>query len=437
MQQRDISHIYDCFVSVGQQISTDTRKELTDSMFFCLSGERFNGNIYAEKAVELGAAFVITNNPNLNNERILWVEDPNQTLIDLATYHSEQLKTKFVAIGGSNGKTTTKELVNSVLSTKYNVIATPGNFNNHIGVPLTLLSVKPDCEIAIIELGTNHPGEMALLCNMFKADSALITNIGLEHLEGFDDIEAVAKEESEVYLMAQRSEAMAFVNSDDKWLQNMSKRLLKKKTYSVQDSHSDVYIKINQEMPNLNMDVFLGGVHTDTFETQLGGAFNAQNMASAISVGLYYDVPVDAILKALSKYKPTMNRSQWITATNGKQILLDAYNANPSSMEAGIKSFSSLKGSKTLLLGDMLELGKHSGREHLKIFELIQDLGISDFYLVGGEFKNALPSYPFIFDNAESLLAWLDTHPIESEYVYIKGSRGIAMEQCLDHFDLS
>ena len=437
MQQRDISHIYDCFVSVGQKISTDTRKELTDSMFFCLSGERFNGNIYAEKAVELGAAFVITNNPNLNNERILWVEDPNQTLIDLATYHSEQLKTKFVAIGGSNGKTTTKELVNSVLSTKYNVIATPGNFNNHIGVPLTLLSVKPDCEIAIIELGTNHPGEMALLCNMFKADSALITNIGLEHLEGFDDIEAVAKEESEVYLMAQRSEAMAFVNSDDKWLQNMSKRLLKKKTYSVQDSHSDVYIKINQEMPNLNMDVFLGGVHTDTFETQLGGAFNAQNIASAISVGLYYDVPVDAILKALSKYKPTMNRSQWITATNGKQILLDAYNANPSSMEAGIKSFSSLKGSKTLLLGDMLELGKHSGREHLKIFELIQDLGISDFYLVGGEFKNALPSYPFIFDNAESLLAWLDTHPIESEYVYIKGSRGIAMEQCLDHFGLS
>ena len=437
MQQRDISHIYDCFVSVGQKISTDTRKELTDSMFFCLSGERFNGNIYAEKAVELGAAFVITNNPNLNNERILWVEDPNQTLIDLATYHSEQLKTKFVAIGGSNGKTTTKELVNSVLSSKYNVIATPGNFNNHIGVPLTLLSVKPDCEIAIIELGTNHPGEMALLCNMFKADSALITNIGLEHLEGFDDIEAVAKEESEVYLMAQRSEAMAFVNSDDKWLQNMSKRLLKKKTYSVQDSHSDVYIKINQEMPNLNMDVFLGGVHTDTFETQLGGAFNAQNIASAISVGLYYDVPVDAILKALCKYKPSMNRSQWITATNGKQILLDAYNANPSSMEAGIKSFSSLKGSKTLLLGDMLELGKHSEREHLKIFELIQDLGISDFYLVGGEFKNALPSYPFIFDNAESLLAWLDTHPIESEYVYIKGSRGIAMEQCLDHFDLS
>ncbi len=437
MQQRDISHIYDCFVSVGQKISTDTRKELTDSMFFCLSGERFNGNIYAEKAVELGAAFVITNNPNLNNERILWVEDPNQTLIDLATYHSEQLKTKFVAIGGSNGKTTTKELVNSVLSSKYNVIATPGNFNNHIGVPLTLLSVKPDCEIAIIELGTNHPGEMALLCNMFKADSALITNIGLEHLEGFDDIEAVAKEESEVYLMVQRSEAMAFVNSDDKWLQNMSKRLLKKKTYSVQDSHSDVYIKINQEMPNLNMDVFLGGVHTDTFETQLGGAFNAQNIASAISVGLYYDVPVDAILKALSKYKPSMNRSQWITATNGKQILLDAYNANPSSMEAGIKSFSSLKGSKTLLLGDMLELGKHSGREHLKIFELILDLGISDFYLVGGEFKNALPSYPFIFDNAESLLAWLDTHPIESEYVYIKGSRGIAMEQCLDHFDLS
>ena len=437
MQQSDISHIYDCFLTVSQKISTDTRKELKDTLFFCLSGDRFNGNLYAEKALELGAAFVVTNSYHLTDERYLHVENPNDTLIELAKYHSEQVKTKFFAIGGSNGKTTTKELVKAVLSQSFRTTSTPGNFNNHIGVPLTLLSVPLDCEIAIIELGTNHPGEMSLLCDIFKADSAVITNIGLEHLEGFKDIEAVAKEESEVYLMAHRDSAMTFVNHDDPWLLNMSKRLNRKSTYSTVDSSCDIYVKILSEMPRLDLEIFVKGASIGRVTSHLGGAFNAQNIAAAVAAGIYYEVPADLILIGIAGYVPSMNRSQWIHTTDNKHILLDAYNANPSSMAAGIKSFATLQGTKTLLLGDMLELGEHGENEHIKIFEQIQELGFTDLFLVGDIFKNALPSYPFVFDNTDSLLAWLDTHPIQSEYVYIKGSRGIAMEHCLDHFKLS
>lgn len=424
-------------MSVDQKISTDTRKEIKNTLFICLSGMRFDGNLYAKKALELGATYIVTNSNNLIDDKVLYVEDPNETLIQLAKYHSEQIKTKFIAIGGSNGKTTTKELVSAVLKEKFKTQATPGNFNNHIGVPLTLLSVRPDCELAIIELGTNHPGEMAVLCNMFKADTALITNIGLEHLEGFNDIEAVAREESEVYLMAQRDKALAFVNKDDTWLNNMSKRLELSKTYSTIDSSADIFVQVHNEMPFLSLEIFVNGNRMGVVESKLGGRFNAQNIAAAISIGMYYSVPFSSIVKGISEYVPNMNRSQWIETTDGRHIFLDAYNANPSSMEAGIKSFATLEGTKTYLLGDMLELGNHSKKEHQNIFSLMQNMGIEDAFFVGSEFKKALPAFPFIFDNTESLLAWLDTHPIDSDYIYIKGSRGIAMEQCLDHFNLS
>jgi UDP-N-acetylmuramoyl-tripeptide--D-alanyl-D-alanine ligase len=259
----------------------------------------------------------------------------------------------------------------------------------------------------------------------------------LEHLEGFKDIEAVAKEESEVYLMAYRDSAMTFVNHDDPWLLNMSKRLNRKSTYSTVDSSCDIYVKILSEMPRLDLEIFVKGASIGRVTSHLGGAFNAQNIAAAVAAGIYYEVPADLILIGIAGYVPSMNRSQWIHTTDNKHILLDAYNANPSSMAAGIKSFATLQGTKTLLLGDMLELGEHGENEHIKIFEQIQELGFTDLFLVGDIFKNALPSYPFVFDNTDSLLAWLDTHPIQSEYVYIKGSRGIAMEHCLDHFKLS
>lgn len=437
MNFSDISHLYDCFQKTGQKITTDTRKDVSGTLFFCLSGNRFNGNLYAQQALDNGASFVVTNASNITDERICLFEDPNHTLTELARYHTEQLPTKLIAIGGSNGKTTTKEWLQSVLGTTYKTRSTPGNFNNHIGVPLTLLSFTTDVEYGIVELGTNHPGEMKILCDMFKADSALITNIGKEHLEGFSDLESVAQEESELYLMALRDGAMAFVNFDDPWLNNMSKRLNKLRTYSLTDRSCSVFIDVNTEMPYLDTSLYINAEHMGDLHAQLGGKFNAYNLAAAVSVGFYYGVSIENITKGISAYIPNMNRSQWISAKNGTQLLLDAYNANPSSMESGIRSFATLKGKKTLLLGDMLELGTHSSFEHLEIFNLTQELGFTDVYFVGAEFKKALPSYPFVFDTAVSLMAWLDTHALDTRYVYIKGSRGIAMEQCLDYFDLS
>ncbi len=437
MTNSDISHLHHCFLEVKQKIATDTRKDCIGALFFCLSGERFNGNLYAQKALELGAAYVVTNSSHINDERIILMEDPNNSLLELARYHSNLAPCNFIAIGGSNGKTSTKELVNAVLSTTYRTHATPGNFNNHIGVPLTLLAVNAETQMTIVEMGTNHPGEMRVLSSIFETDAAIVTNIGKEHLEGFEDLEAVAKEESELYLMAQRDSAIAFVNSDDPWLQNMSKRLPKKITYSIKDASSDIFVEILKSMPFLEVSVFYKQKKLGEIRAHLGGDYNASNIAAAVAIGLHYQVPFERIQQAIESYIPSMNRSQWITSKTGVEILLDAYNANPSSMELGIQNFSKLEGKKTLMLGDMLELGDHSQKEHKALFELAQELGYTDMYLVGNEFKQALPSFPFVFDNTSSLLAWLDTHPIEADYVFIKGSRGIAMEQCLDHFALS
>lgn len=434
----DLKHIYECFRNVNQQISSDTRKELSDTLFFCLSGEKFDGNLYASEALKSGARYVVTNNTEVIDDRVLLVENPNNTLAELAKYHVKQLKCKLIGIGGSNGKTTTKELMHSVLSLQYKVVATKGNFNNHIGVPLTLLSLEDTTEIGIIEMGTNHPGEMAFLCNLFNIDSAVVTNIGKEHLEGFKDIEAVAKEESELFLMAIRDSATVFLNNDDIWLKSMSKRLTQKITYSINDNSAELFVNVIEEMPFLKLSVYHRSQKLGDINMNIGGDFNAYNAASAISAGLYYNVSFEHISKALSEYTSRINRSQWLNTSDGKQILLDAYNANPSSMSAGIKSFAKIKDAKkALLLGDMLELGDHSINEHREMFQLAVSLGFDEIYFVGAHFKAALTEYPFVFENANSLMAWLDTHPIQAQYIYIKGSRGIAMEQCLDYFNVS
>ena len=431
----NIGHIYDCFLDVGQKIATDTRKDVKDSLFICLSGGNFNGNMFALRAVELGAKYVVTTESG--NPAFITVEDPNQVLLDLSKHHASKLKSKLIAIGGSNGKTTTKELITAVLSPSFKFQATPGNFNNHIGVPLTLLSLPLDLEIGAIELGTNHPGEMRVLCDLFKADIGVITNIGKEHLEGFKDLESIAREESELYLMLQRDNATATVNMDDQWLGNMSKRLDQTISYSLNSKDADLFLHITQEMPQLNFEVVYKGVSMGTFLSKIGGSYNAYNIAAAVAIGHFFGIDIPTAMDRCCAYEPSNNRSQWLTNEKGQQIFLDAYNANPSSMELGLKSFSTIKGSKTILLGDMLEMGSHSQNEHKAVFETAKSLGFTDIYLVGSEFKLAVPSYPFVFDTVESMLAWFDTHPIDSEYVFIKGSRGIAMERSLDYFGLT
>ncbi len=433
MTEVSIEEIYDKYALCNFQISTDSRNIAPGSLFICLKGASFDGNRFALEALEKGAAYVVTENTSVQHPNALFVSDSNQALPDLASLHASKINTKLISIGGSNGKTTTKEICQRVLESHYNTKCTQANFNNHIGVPLTLLSLKPDTDIGIIELGTNHPGEMNYLCNLFQPYAGVITNIGKEHLEGFGDIEAVAKEESEVYLQLQKSNGLAFVNLDDHWLGNMSKRLSNQSTYSLTDKSANLYAEVICEMPFVKFKLFHNQIEIGTFEAKIGGKHNLYNLLVGISLGVSFNVPIEVATNSACEYVPTNNRSEWIQFPNCK-VLLDAYNANPSSVEAGLKSFSTLEGRKAVLLGDMLELGDSALSEHKLIFELCQELSFDQIFVCGKHFHEAVGNFPMKFESVDTLLAWLDTHPIEADYVYIKGSRGIKMEKSLEHF---
>lgn len=429
----DIIEIYNKYKECGYQVSTDSRNISQNSLFICLKGLNFDGNKFALEALQKGAKYVVTEDSTINNAHIILVENSNEVLPELAKHHASTITTKLIAIGGSNGKTTTKEICQKVLESHFNTKCTQANFNNHIGVPLTLLSLNTNTEIGIIELGTNHPGEMKFLCDLFQPHSGVITNIGKEHLEGFGDIEAVAKEESEVYLQLSTSNGLAMINIDDKWLNNMSKRLSHKFTYSLLDNSANIYGEILEEMPFLKFKLYLNQTKIGVFDAKIGGAHNLYNILCGISFGISFNISPEIAAKSACEYSPTNNRSEWLQYSNCK-VLLDAYNANPSSVEVGLKSFSTLKGKKIILLGDMLELGASSLTEHKSIFNLTQSLNFDEVFFVGNEFCEAVGNYPMKFESVETLLAWLDTHPIQGDYVFIKGSRGIKMEKCLEHF---
>jgi UDP-N-acetylmuramoyl-tripeptide--D-alanyl-D-alanine ligase len=326
---------------------------------------------------------------------------------------------------------------------KYNVYATPGNFNNHVGVPMTLLALREEHDVAVVELGTNHPGEMKELCQLFLPHYGVITNIGKEHLEGFGTEEAVAREESELYLRLQECGGKAFVNADDAWLSNMSKRLESKFSYGIQSETADLHGRVLSAMPHLNFELGLPVVGSTTrawhgtFQAQLGGSYNLYNVLAAIAIGMELGISLDHAAAACCSYVPSNNRSQWVQ-TPKTQVYLDAYNANPSSMLAALSDFVRLEGPeinrKAVLLGDMFELGENEVAEHKAILDwLFQQPGL-DVYLCGPRFTAAAGSFPMVFDSADALLAWLDTHPIDAEYAFIKGSRGMKMEKALEHF---
>ncbi len=438
MNKVSIELIYQKLEETGFNICTDTRKLVKDTFFICLSGDVFDGNSFAMKALELGAKYIITNNSSVLSDKVLHVENPNATLAELAKLHASKLKGKIqlISIGGSNGKTTTKELLTAIFQEQYSTKATKGNLNNHIGVPMTLLSFDENTDFGIVELGTNHPGEMSYLCDLFQPNAGLITNIGKEHLEGFGSIESVAKEESELYMQLIRSKGKVAINLDDEWLQSMSKRFENPFTYSIIHSKANLYAEILEEMPNLKFKLYLNEKLLGTFRSKLGGKYNVYNILAALSISVIFELDLNKSIQAVCMYEPKNNRSQWLNFTN-YNVFLDAYNANPSSMQAGLQSFATLAGSKAALLGDMLELGDSSESEHLDVFEFASNLGFDELFLVGSEFKNACKSYPYCFDSVESLLAWLDTHPVRSRNVYVKGSRGIAMEKVIEHFQIN
>ncbi|MFK7903915.1 MAG: UDP-N-acetylmuramoyl-tripeptide--D-alanyl-D-alanine ligase, partial [Chitinophagales bacterium] len=374
--------LYDCFLE-SNRICTDTRQIKLNDLFFALKGPNFDGNIYASEALKKGAAYVVIDNPDYQkNEKCLLVEDSLKALQDLATYHRKQINPTCVAITGSNGKTTTKELVKAVLSKAHKTQATIGNLNNHIGVPLTLLSLEADTKMAVIEMGANHLYEINLLCSIALPNFGLITNIGKAHLEGFGGLKGVAKGKGELFDFLDTSGGHSFLNMNDFQVSKIGYFIQNASTYG-----SGAWYKTDVKLVSANPFLKVAW-HTKSgdiinIQTQLIGEYNLDNVTAAIAVGTFFQVSSDDVRDAIEAYKPVNKRSQ-IIKKGSNTIVLDAYNANPTSMEMALKNFSKMKAAhKVAILGDMLEMGKVSKLEHQKILDLAASMDLTKVVVVG------------------------------------------------------
>ncbi|MCL2651453.1 MAG: UDP-N-acetylmuramoyl-tripeptide--D-alanyl-D-alanine ligase [Candidatus Azobacteroides sp.] len=414
-------------------ITTDTRKHLTHSIFFALKGENFDGNAYIEQALEQGCAYAVGDDPELpkNDYHIIPVKNTLFTLQELARFHRRMLKIPVIGITGTNGKTTTKELVAAVLSSKYNVLYTQGNLNNHIGVPLTLLSMTKKHEFAVIEMGANHPGEIAELAAIAEPDYGLITNVGKAHLEGFGSFENVIKTKSELYRFLGKTGGKIFINQDNPYLNTIPVDA-KKIYYGAQ---SGVFARgeiVENDSPFLKLKWFASQQSYEV-KTQLIGNYNFENVLAAIAIGTYFNVEPDKICDAITNYSPQNNRSQLLETANN-HLIVDAYNANPTSMLASLENFSNMKTSpKAIIFGDMKELGEESIAEHQKILDLIDKNQFEKVFLCGEIFsdlsKGKYPSFPHI----DLLVEHLKNEKLKGYYILIKGSRGIKLEKAMDY----
>jgi UDP-N-acetylmuramoyl-tripeptide--D-alanyl-D-alanine ligase len=407
-------------------VQTDTRKLKQGDIFFALKGPNFNANAFAETALHNGAEYAVIDDATYNTHaKMILVDDVLTTLQQLALYHRNQFNIPFIGITGSNGKTTTKELIHAVLSSTYKTYTTEGNLNNHIGVPLTILKIKPDAEMAVIEMGANHQGEIASYCVYARPDFGLITNVGKAHLEGFGGYEGVKRGKGELFNHIRAVDGTAFIMSDYKYLKEMSEGINNIVTYGTADA--DTVGKVIQSEPFLKVSVDEMSV-----DTQLVGAYNLPNVLSAVAIGKYFKVDKTRIKKALEEYIPGNSRSQLIEKGDNK-IILDAYNANPSSMRAAIENFAKIHAdNKVLMLGAMAELGNESLHEHKEIIELIQKYKWRDVVLVGGDFLK-LPSPFQTFAHSSEATSWLRDQKYTSTYLLIKGSRSMQMEKVLEY----
>ncbi|MDD3280155.1 MAG: UDP-N-acetylmuramoyl-tripeptide--D-alanyl-D-alanine ligase [Bacteroidales bacterium] len=409
-------------------ICTDTRNITENCIFFCLKGENFNGNTFAHQALKNGASFVIVDEKEyVLNKRCIYVKDALETLQTLAHFHRKHLNIPIIGITGSNGKTTTKELINAVLSSQYNVFATHGNLNNHIGVPLSLLSINKDVEIAIIEMGANHPHEIAFLCSIVLPTMGLITNIGKAHLEGFHTIATIIETKIALYKSVKQRNGQLFVNKDDSLLLAYASGspLI---TYG---KHTDADSQGELLSDDLVCNILLPTSNT-IISTQLIGDYNFYNIMAAIAVGSYFNVTLTNIQTSLANYKPTNSRSQ-ILYIETNTIILDAYNANPSSMEVALYNFASLKTkNKIVILGDMKELGIASEEEHQHIVNLINKLAFTEVFLVGPEFNKTHSHGMRTFESYEKASAFISQHKPLHSVILIKGSRTMKMERFLE-----
>ncbi len=409
-------------------IGTDTRNLPESCIFFALKGNNFNGNKFAKQALDSGAAYCVVDEFQEENDKFILVENVLQTLQQLAAYHRQQLNIPFVAIAGSNGKTTTKELVHSVLSQKFNVATTPGNLNNHIGVPLTLLKINELHEIAVVEIGANHLQETAFLCEIIKPNFGLITNNGKDHLEGFGILENVRIANGELFDYLKKVSGKVFVSSFQPDLMQMSQGL-ERITYGAND---DDYVQGEADEDFETLYVNLFSPKWASINTQLFGKFNLENVLAAVAIGTYFGVEFEKIIEAIEAYQPKLNRSQMIEV-EGIKYILDAYNANPSSMLSALESFFSAKFRRRgLILGDMLELGDFSRQEHNAIIEYLKTQKVDDLWLVGEEFAKTpkLKNAKYYLTAEEMKPDFLRNKKIGFTYL-IKGSRRLKLEELL------
>jgi len=417
-------------------ICTDSRVCPQGSLFFALKGDNFNANAFALSAIEKGCAYAVVDEAEYAiDERFILVDNVLETLQALARYHRQQIGTTIIGITGTNGKTTTKELIATVLKEKYNILYTQGNLNNHIGVPLTLLQLKADHELAVIEMGANHPGEIKLLAEIACPDYGIITNVGKAHLEGFGSFEGVMKTKAELYNYIVSAGKKVFINNDNPYLLEMLawSGLIdaeQKIAYSQKESNGEITGRITDCSPFLEMSCHQKDGTIFEIKTHLIGSYNTENVLAAVTIGNYFGLSNEQIKTGLENYVPQNNRSQ-LTITEKNKLVVDAYNANPTSMRAAILNFAQMNvDAKTLILGDMLELGELSGEEHQFAVELLKQNNFKNVLLVGPEFKNTKNDYR-CFENVSELQEFIEEHPITDNYILIKGSRGIKLEKIL------
>ena len=424
----DIQNLYSQFQS-SNGVSIDSRSIKKDEIFFSIKGENFDGNNFALDALDKGAKISIVDDPKLKNEndKIIFVENSLKELQNLSRYNRSKYDVKVIGLTGSNGKTTTKNLIYNIVSQKYNTLCTDGNLNNHIGVPLTLLNIKPETEIAVIEMGANHIGEIENLCQICMPDIGLITNFGSAHLEGFGDLKGVIKGKTELYKYLIKNYGHIIINNDD----SIQKEECKTDLYSSfgKDKSSDFVFEYTKELDKL---VLLNDNYR--FSCKIYGTYNFPNIASAISIGRFLDLDSDQIQTGLTKFQTEENRSE-VLQYEGNTIYLDAYNANPTSMIAAIDNFNKeIKDNKIVILGDMLELGNFSKDEHEKIIDLLHKMEIESVYLVGKNFSsiNISDSRFKKFNDTEQLIKGLDLTKIKNKSILIKGSRSIGLEKLIN-----
>ncbi len=434
-------------LSDGASICTDSRKTRPGAIFFALRGESFNGNRFASAALHNGCQLAVIDDPlEEAGGKFLLVDSVLETLQELSTYHRGLFNIPVLGITGSNGKTTTKELIQAVLSKRFLTQATSGNLNNHIGVPLTLLSLKDPIDMAVVEMGANHMGEIERLCQLARPTAGIITNIGKAHLEGFGSIENIASAKSELYRFIARHKGLLFVNGDNPLLCRLAGDT-RRVTYGKEpENHCSgsitkgfPYLEISFRV-NRGFEKISPGT-SGKISTRLTGAYNFENIMAAITIGLYYGVPPDAIASAIEEYEPGNHRSQ-VIHTNHNTVIMDAYNANPTSMRAALENFAGFRGKKTaLLLGDMLELGEAAEKEHREIVRQAIRGGHSLAIFVGPLFSGVAPDKtgergetPIkCFSHVEKAADYLASNPLSGFTILVKGSRGIKMEQIIQY----